>query len=413
MKGIRTISLVAASILCLTATQLLAIDRDSLDIKIGQMILIGYPGTEVDSATLDAIRSGKAGSIIMFEKNVPKTTNAFAPLKKVIWTYQKAAPIPLLVCIDQEGGKVNRLKEKYGFPRSITADAIGKSKSLDSVSFYAESIASNLAGLGFNVNFAPTVDVAVELDNPAIVKPGRSFSSNPDSVTLFAREYIKAHHKFGIITALKHFPGHGSSKDDTHLGIADVTRSWQSYELDPYRTLLKEGYVDAVMSSHIVNKKLDPSGRPGTLSKRILDSLLRKNIGFQGVVFSDDMHMHAITKHFPLEEAIRLAIDGGIDVLCFSGNIPGSDERTVDKVHGIIRKLVSTGALTPARIDASYRRVMELKKRIGSTESVYYQAMLATERTNNEVLRKKLAETEKTLAESQNSGKKKKKRKKS
>lgn len=413
MRNIRIVSVLSVVLFCVFSTQLYAIDRDSLDIKIGQMILIGYPGTDVDSATLDAIRTGKAGSIIMFEKNVPKTTNAFAPLKKVIWTYQKAAPIPLLVCIDQEGGKVNRLKEKYGFPRSITADAIGKSQSLDSVSFYAESIASNLAGLGFNVNFAPTVDVAVELDNPAIVKPGRSFSSNPDSVIFFAREYIKAHHKFGIITALKHFPGHGSSKDDTHLGIADVTRSWQQYELDPYRTLLQEGYVDAVMSSHIVNKKLDPTGRPGTLSKRILDSLLRKNIGFQGVVFSDDMHMHAITKHFPLEEAIRLAIDGGIDVLCFSGNIPGSDERTVDKVHGIIRKLVNTGALTPQRIDASYRRVMELKKRIGNTEAGYYQAMLATEKKNNEDIRKKLAETEKALADSQNSGKKKKKRKKS
>lgn len=386
---------------------------DSLDIKIGQMILVGFPGTEVDSAVLEAVRKGLAGSIILFEKNVPKSASAFNPLKKIIWTYQKAAPIPLLVSIDQEGGRVNRLKEKYGFPRSITADATGRSKSLDTVQFYAESIASNLAGLGINVNFAPDVDVAVNPNNPVIVKTGRSFSAKADSVTWFAREYIRAHRKFGIVTVLKHFPGHGSSQEDTHYGVADVTKYWQGYELDPYRALLASGDVDGVMSAHIVNRNLEPKGLPGTLSKRVLDSLLRKNMGYQGVVFSDDMHMHAISKNFGLEEAIRLGVNAGIDVLCFANNVPEPERVTVPQVHGIIKKMVASGEIPKTRIDESYRRVMALKKRIGKGETDHYKMLAEKERAHAEVLRKQLSETEARLTKSEASGKKKKRKRSS
>lgn len=348
-------------LLCFTAT---VAQRDSLDIKIGQMVLIGYPGPELDSGVLKAIREGKAGSIILFEKNVPKSATAFQPLKKVLWTYQKAAPIPLLIAIDQEGGRVNRLKDKYGFPRSITASAMGKAGNLDSVRFYAEAIASNLAGLGFNVNFAPDVDVATNPNNPVIVKAGRSFSANADSVTMLAKEYIIPHRRFGVITSLKHFPGHGSSADDTHFGIADVSKTWSPDELKPYRELISAGYADAVMSAHIVNRTLDPRGLPGTLSKRVLDSLLRKQLGFDGVVFSDDMHMHAITKHYGTEEAIKLAINAGIDILCFSNNIANSEESTANRVHGAIRKMVLSGEISRERIDQSYRRIMRLKSRL-------------------------------------------------
>lgn len=383
---------------------------DSLDIKIGQMILVGFPGAEVDSAVLEAVRTGIAGSIILFEKNVPKSANAFNPLKKIIWTYQKAAPIPLLVSIDQEGGRVNRLKEKYGFPRSITADATGKSKSLDTVNFYAESIASNLAGLGINVNFAPDVDVAVNPNNPVIVKTGRSFSARADSVTLFAREYIRAHRKFGIITVLKHFPGHGSSQEDTHYGVADVTKYWKDYELAPYRALLASGDVDGIMSAHIVNRNLEPKGLPGTLSKRVLDSLLRKNMGYNGVVFSDDMHMHAISKNFGLEEAIRLGINAGIDVLCFANNVPEPDRVTVPQVHGIIKKMVANGEISRARIDESYRRVMTLKKKLNKDETSYYQQLAENERQNAAELKKQLIDAQEKLTLQEQDGKKKKKK---
>src|SRR5579859_332965 len=341
---------------------------DSLDIEIGQMILIGMPKAEVDSSVLEEVRSGKVGALIYFEKNIPKSASAFAAFKKMSWSYQKAAPIPLFICIDQEGGKVNRLKEKYGFTRSISAASIGKFKSIDSVRFYAEATAATLAGLGINVNFAPCVDLAVNPANPVIVKAERAYSSNEDSVALFAKEVVKEHRKFGIVTALKHFPGHGSSKDDTHLGLADVTNTWTARELQPYQALIDSGYADGVMTSHIVNRNLDHSALPGTLSKPVLDSLLRRGMKFDGVVFSDDMQMKAIASNYGLDEAIKLAVNAGVDVMCFSNNIQGVEGRTVAKVHGVIKGFVGSGEISTARIDQSFKRIMKLKKSIGQPE---------------------------------------------
>ncbi len=361
---------------------------DSLSLKIGQMLLIGFADTKVDEKVLKEIKDGKVGSIIIFEKNIPKS-NSYVALKKIIWTYQQAAAIPLFIAIDQEGGRVNRLKEKYGFPRSVSAAYAGKSKSIDTVRFYAEATAATLAGLGINVNFAPTVDLASNPNNPIIAKVERSYSADADTVSMMAKAFIEEHRKLGIVTVLKHFPGHGSSKDDTHLGIADVTNTWNVNELTPYKKLLQAGYVDGIMSAHIVNKKLDSRGLPGTLSDSILGKLLRKDIGYTGVVFSDDMQMHAITKHYGLEEAIKLAILAGVDVMTFSNNISGSEERTVDKVHGIIKKLVQNGTISEARIDQSYDRIMMLKNSF-AFDKAYYQRELA-EQKQQAILNRRLA----------------------
>jgi beta-N-acetylhexosaminidase len=365
--NLKTTLFVAAALgLAVTATA-----QDSLDIKIGQMILIGFPKAEVDTTVLEEVRKGKAGSIILFEKNIPKSAAAFIALKKIIWTYQQAAPIPLLVTIDQEGGKVNRLKDRYGFPRTITAQEMGISD--DSTRFYAEAIASTLAGLGINVNLAPCIDLGINPANTVIYGYGRAFSAQPDTVARRAATFIRAHHRMNVLTVLKHFPGHGSSLADSHYGMADVTKTWTEAELIPYRKLLEQGLVDAIMTAHIVNMRLDPKGLPGTLSSRMVDSLLRKQMNFKGVVFSDDMQMQAITKHYGLEEAIRLAIQAGVDILCFSNNLPGSEERTVDRVHRIIRTFVEKGIISEQRIDESYRRIMRLKRKL-------YPASIQTER---------------------------------
>jgi beta-N-acetylhexosaminidase len=356
--------------------QSVAQTRDSLTIKIGQMILVGFSGTTVDEKVLEEVQDGKVGSIILFEKNIPPQ-NSFVALKKIIWTFQQAAAIPLFIGIDQEGGRVNRLKDKYGFPKSITARAMAKSSTLDSVRFYSEATASTLAGLGININFAPVVDLASNPDNPIIAKYGRAFSANEDSVILMAKEFIKEHHKYGVLTSLKHFPGHGSSKDDTHLGIADVTNTWEDRELKPYQELIDSGYADAVMTSHIVNRKLDKNGNPGTLSADVLTGILRGRLKFKGVIFTDDMQMHAITKHYGLEDAIKLAIQGGVDIMTFSNNIQDSEDRTVDKVHSIIYKLVESGEVKRERIDESYRRIIDLKKRLALNDlASHYQQEL-------------------------------------
>jgi beta-N-acetylhexosaminidase len=335
---------------------------DSLAIKIGQMILIGMPKTEVDRAVLNEVKSGKVGSIIFFEKNISPSDSYFN-LKKASWQLQQAAPIPLFICIDQEGGRVNRLKDKYGFPRSVTAAYMGE-YGVDTTRFYAQATAATLVGLGINVNFAPVVDLASNPDNPIIAKFGRAFSADPEVVSEMAAVFAEEHNKLGVVTVLKHFPGHGSSHADTHLGIADVTKYWTEAELIPYRNLISENKVDAVMTAHIVNKQLDNKELPGTLSKPIINGILREEMGFNGVVFSDDMQMHAITKYFGLEEAIKLAINAGVDVLTFSNNIQGSDQRTVEVVHTIIRKLVENGEIPQKRIDESFKRVMYLKSKL-------------------------------------------------
>lgn len=410
MKSFKYLFAFAFSAFVLTAQ---AQTRDSLDIKIGQMILIGYPGTTVDQKVLDEVKAGKVGSIILFEKNLP-ATNTFIAVKKVIWTYQQAAAIPLFVGIDQEGGRVNRLKTKYGFPASITAAAMAKSTNLDSVRIYAEATASTLAGLGININFAPVVDLATNPDNPIIAKYGRAFSAKEDSVTLMAKEFIKQHHKYNVLTSLKHFPGHGSSKADTHLGIADVTNTWNDKELIPYRDLIDSGYVDAVMTSHIVNKSLDAAGNPGTLSRDILEGILRKRLKFNGVVFSDDMQMHAITKHYGLEEAIRLAVNAGVDIMTFSNNISGTEERTVDKVHQIIKDFVQKGEIPAARIDESYRRIMKLKKQlVDDTDKINadLNKELVASSKREEQLQKENAQLKEQLADSVPKKKKRKKKK--
>ena len=334
---------------------------DSLGIKIGQMILIGMPLTEVDQAVLNEVKSGKVGSIIFFEKNIP-SKDSYIGLKKISWQLQQAAPIPLFICIDQEGGKVNRLKDKYGFPRSVTAEYMGMN-GVDTTRFYAQTTAATLAGLGINVNFAPVVDLASNPDNPIIAKYGRAFSNDPEVVSKMAEIFSEEHKKLGVVTVLKHFPGHGSSRADTHLGIADVTKYWTEAELIPYRQLISENKVDAVMTAHIVNKQLDNAELPGTLSKSIITGILRNEMGFNGVVFSDDMQMHAITKYYGLEEALKLSINAGVDILTFSNNIQGSDQRTVDVVHRIIRKLVETGVIPEERINESYVRIMKLKSK--------------------------------------------------
>ena len=340
---------------------------DSLDTMIGQMILIGVSGSNIEegNVALEAVKEGKAGTVILFEKNIAKK-DSYVKLKKLIWDLQVAAEIPLFIAIDQEGGRVNRLKTKYGFPKSVTHKYLGLSASTDSTKFYTELMASTLAGLGINMNFGPVVDLESNPKNPIIARYGRSFSADADSVVLHAKAYINAHRFFGVMTALKHFPGHGSSRSDTHLGIVDVTDYWTDEELRPYGEMIRLGMVDAIMSAHIVNKKLDSKGYPGTLSEEIIGGILRDSLKYDGVIFSDDMHMKAISEQYGLRESLKLAINAGIDIVSFSHNLPDARESNGDKVHRTIRELVEAGEIPLFRIRESYRRIMQLKGRISA-----------------------------------------------
>lgn len=336
---------------------------DSLDIKIGQMIMVGFPATKIqpNDPLLKEIEKGNVGGIILFEKNID-SVESYQHLKNLIITMQEHANVPLFMAIDQEGGRVNRLKTKYGFPKSVTQAYLGELDNEDSTRYYAQTTAATLAGLGFNVNFAPVLDLASNPDNPIIAKIGRAFSADPNMVAKHAAIVMEEHTRMHIITVGKHFPGHGSSKADTHKGMADVTNTWKENELIPYKKLNDAGLLKGVMSAHIVNEHLDSEGNPGTLSKKILDGILRKRIGYDGVVFSDDMQMHAITEYYGIEKALEMGINAGLDVVIFSNNIRASKDRSFDYLHSLIKRLVLEGKIKQERIDQSYKRIMKLKK---------------------------------------------------
>ena len=338
-------------------------EADSLDLKIGQMIMVGInarTAINVGDTLLKEVAKGKMGGIIIFEKNI-NPINAKETLKKLIADIQLSAKIPLMVSIDEEGGKVHRLKEKYGFVKMPSAAYLGNLGHTDSTSYYTNILAAQLADLGITLNFAPDVDLASNPNNPVIAKVGRSYSANPEIVSQHAMASIDAHHSHGVKTILKHFPGHGSSTTDSHLGITDVTNQWKFMEITPYYNIIKANTCDAIMTAHIINCHLDTACLPATLSKTIVNDMLRKMLGYNGVVFSDDMQMFAISKNYGLDNAIKLSINAGVDVLLFGNQVNPQDKISASEVHLKIKKLVKTGEISIDRINESYQRIIRLK----------------------------------------------------
>lgn len=336
-------------------------ERDSLFYKIGQMIMVGLNGTSADTASAfyNDIKEGKVGGISIYEANLTPTNTA-ENLLGVINTFQSVSPIPLFTAITQEGGLVNRLKTKYGFPPVPSAEYLGNLNNLDSTKYYADNIAFTLSRVGINLNFAPVVDVFMAT-NPVLGSRQRTFSSNTTIIVKHAEQFILSHNYFKVNTVLKHFPGHGSSATDSHLGLTDVSKTWKREELKPYLELIKKGLVKAVMTAHIVNENLDKDKLPATLSKKVITHLLRKDLGFNGVVFSDDMNMKAISTGYGLKESVEMSINAGVDVLLFSGKIKGVTSNGATDILNIIIGLIRDGKISKERIDESFQRIMRMK----------------------------------------------------
>ncbi len=331
--------------------------------------MIGFRGLSVDdtSPVIDDIRKRNIGGVVLFDYDVPSGSplrNIKSPdqVRSLVNALQGASSIPLFIAIDQEGGKVNRLKERFGFPPTVSGGYLGEMDDLEVTKKYAERTAETLAGLGINMNFAPVVDLNINPDNPVIGKIERSFSADPDIVARHSIVCIEMLHKYGVLSAIKHFPGHGSSMADSHEGFVDVTESWSPEEFKPFKTVIQSGNCDMVMTAHIFNARLDPL-LPATLSHKIIGGILRDDMGFNGVVISDDMQMNAIRSFYGLEMAIKLAIGAGCDILIFANNSV-FDEDIAGRATGIIKKLVIDGEIGPERIDDSYNRIMGLKERL-------------------------------------------------
>jgi beta-N-acetylhexosaminidase len=338
---------------------------------IGQMLIIGFRGTEVtpDSYIIKEINNNNIGGVILFDNDMPskktlkRNVESYNQVKKLVGDIKTHSNSSVFIAVDAEGGYVNRLKEKYGFTNIPSAQELGKS-SLSVTEEKADILGKQLKELGFNLNFAPVVDVNVNPDNPVIGYLERSFSEDPIKTYLYASSFIKGMKKENIIPAIKHFPGHGSSTSDSHLGMTDVTKTYQSKELVPYIQLINNGYNDVVMTAHIMNTSIDKD-YPATLSPKFIKEILRDKLHFKGVVVSDDMQMGAIAEHYGSEEAAIKAINAGCNMLIISNNINVYDETAPSKIIDAVYGAMNKGELDSKKIVESYIRIKLLKTKYG------------------------------------------------
>lgn len=343
-------------------------ENPTIDEKIGQMLMVGFKGFEVSdtSHVIRDIEKYHTGGIILFDYDVPtdspnRNIDSYEQLQQLNNQLQSLSETPLFIAIDQEGGRVARLKTNRDFPRTVSAQYLGE-QGVDSTKVYATEQSKLLSNLGFNVNFAPVVDLNTNPENPVIGQLERSYSADPEVVTNHAEAVIEAHQERNLLPVIKHFPGHGSAWNDSHVGMADVTETWESIELEPYRLLIEKPLSFGVMTAHVLNEHLDPE-LPATLSKDIQTGILRDSLHFDGVLFSDDMQMDAIRTFYGLEFSIEKAILAGVDVLVFANNSVYQPDIVPEAVN-IIKELINEGVITEERIDQSYQRIMNAKKEL-------------------------------------------------
>ncbi len=343
----------------------------SLDEKIGSMLMVGFFGTSApaNSQICRDIKKYNLGGVILFDANPvnkkeAKNIYSMEQVKRLTRELQSCSRDGrLLIAVDQEGGRVQRLKRKYGFYGRFPKAKDIRGRPINEIYNIYYHMGEELKLAGINYDLAPVVDLAINKQNRVIYKLGRSFGRNPQEVIKYSKVFIDAMRDNGVLTSLKHFPGHGSSLGDTHKGFVDVTKLWQREELEPYRILNQQGYIDTVMVAHVFNAKLD-SKYPATLSKKIVNGLLRKKLGYSGVVITDDLQMGAITKRYSLRETLKLAINAGDDLLLFGNQLSINSMVSIKRLVDTIKELVYSGAIDRETINRANQRLENLKNKI-------------------------------------------------
>lgn len=356
-----------------------AIKLITLRNKIGQMLIMGFHGCEINehSPIAQWLSNDGLGGVLLFDKDVStglygKNLKNQSQIKQLIrqlnhysaTNSSNSNGLPLFVAIDYEGGAVDRLAKIEECMSTLTAVELAH---LSSTALEEElgQMAITLQELGFNLNFAPVVDLDLNNEQGIIGKLKRSFSNDPEVVARVAAQFVDVFSRYGIACSYKHFPGHGSAVGDTHEGFVDVTDTFNANELVPYRRLLNDATKPVmVMTAHVINRHLDSKGVPATLSHEILTGLLRENIGYGGVIISDDLQMQAISSHYSLEESLCLTINAGADMVIFANQL-GSI--TAPEVVDCIEQLVLHKHIDQQRIDDAYRRIVRLKQQINCT----------------------------------------------
>ncbi|NLI90149.1 MAG: beta-N-acetylhexosaminidase [Epulopiscium sp.] len=322
--------------------------------KIGQLLVVGFDGTEVNDHIKNMITTYHVGNIILFERNYESPKQLFTLVQDLQKIAIESNGYPLFVTIDQENGIVTRIHDGITvFPGSMAQSA---GATIEESRKVAQYTGEGLRALGVNFNLAPSVDINNNPSNPVIGV--RSFGETAEQVAERSNAYIEGMQETGVIATAKHFPGHGDTNVDSHLDLPVISHSkerLEKVELYPFKEAIKHG-VKAIMSAHIKFPAYEPKDLPGTLSYPILTNLLREELGYEGIVITDCMEMEAIDTYYGTSKATPMAIAAGADLVCISS----SEEKQAKAISEIYHAL-EVGTLTQDRIEQSLSRIMEIK----------------------------------------------------
>ena len=321
----------------------------SLEEKIGQMLLIGIDGTEIDEGALSMLRDYHVGGVILFDRNMNnkyQVTGLNANLQRLNKEYNK---LPLYLCVDQEGGMVARMKQ--GLTVVPAAARIAEQGTPEDARRWAYQTAMELETIGFNVNFAPVLDIGIPY--------GRSYGHDAASVSKFTEAACRGYDQAGIIYSLKHFPGMGKSEVDPHTEQYRITASKEillQEDTIPFKNIIQnfDNQDFMVMVGHLIYTGLDTL--PASVSPQVINNFLRNELGFQGIVITDDMEMGALTSMYGFREMGVAAVQAGVDVLLVCHNYEHQQQ-----VYQGVLEAVKTNKLTTAAIDAAAVRIVENK----------------------------------------------------
>ena len=325
----------------------------TLEQVCGQLIVCGFPGTEVPPPLLALLARGQRGGTIVFRRNLPDLDTALS-LNEVV-TRTCPPEFPPFLGIDEEGGRVTRLPPPA--PTLPSMQRVGATGIVDVARTAGAAIGRELAALGYNLDFAPVLDVDSNPSNPII--GDRSFAREPGGVTRFGLAFAEGLEAGGVLPCGKHFPGHGDTEKDSHLDLPIITRaeaSVRAVELPPFRAAAS-AQIAALMSAHVVFEALDP-GVPATLSQKVCTRLLRDELEYDGVLFSDDLEMRALADRYPIEQTAVEAIGAGCDTLLICHSL-----KWQERAH---EALVARAELDPAfrdRCHEAFRRSLAARRR--------------------------------------------------
>lgn len=337
------------------------LSRMSLEEKVGQMVMAGFPGKLPEAEVRTLIEKWHLGGVILFSRNLSdpfQTAYLVNELQKM--AASSGAGIPLFVAADQEGGYVTRLPGATPFPGNMGLGAAGDAELARRV---AEATARELRACGINMNFAPVVDVNSNPNNPVIGI--RSFGESPEGVARLGVAMIQGFQKEGVSATAKHFPGHGDTSLDSHIDLPTVPhdrKRLKDVELKPFQAAVDAG-VDAIMTAHVTFPAVEPKpGMPATLSRAVLTGLLRQEMGFGGLIVTDAMEMGAIVKNFGLGEAAVMAVNAGADMVLIGWP---KDWQDAVRVADALIQAAKSGEIPMARVDESVRRILAVKEKRG------------------------------------------------